>query len=166
MSAPVAAEVIARRDHRLYTLLCELARKGAVCPVGDTLADAVGAPQTTTYAMLKRLERAGRITISVHQAKGAPGQSNVYRVIGIVGTDWRTGHPERGKSMRPRDEATELERAKTFLRSRGPVVYDRAVVTGGPRGEWFQVDRRICTPEDLIALARQRGFEADAGVRP
>lgn len=162
MSAPVAAEVIARRDHLLYVLLCELARKGAVCPVGDELADAVGAPTTTTYAMLKRLERAGRITVTIHQARGAPGQSNVYRVIGIVGTSWRTGHPERGKSMRRRAEATELERAKTFLRSRGPVVYDRAVVTGGPRGERFQVDRRICTPDEVIALARHRGFESGA----
>ncbi len=158
MSAAASPDVIARREEALYALLCETARKGEVCPIGDDLAHAVEAPTTTTYALLKRLERAGRITITVHHARGAPGTSNVYRVIGIVATGETTGHPVRGKSMRRPGEATELDRAKTFLRARGPVVYDRAVVTGGPRDRLIQVDRIVCSPDEVIALARQKGF--------
>lgn len=158
MSAPASPEIIAKREEALYALLCETARKGAVCPIGDDLAHAVEAPTTTTYALLKRLERAGRITITVHHARGAPGTSNVYRVIGIVATGETTGHPVRGKSMRRPGEATELDRAKTFLRSRGPVVYDRSVVTGGPRGRLIQVDGKVFTPDEVIGLARRRGY--------
>lgn len=153
MSAAASPEIIARREEALYALLCETARKGAVCPIGDELAHAVGAPTTTTYALLKRLERAGLISITVHHARGAPGTSNVYRVIRIVATGETTGHPVRGKSMRQAGEATELDRAKTFLRSRGPVVYDRSVVTGGPRDLLIQVDRHVFTPDEVIALA-------------
>lgn len=160
MSAPASPEVVARREEALYALLCETARKGEVCPIGDELADAVGAPTTTAYALLKRLERAGLITIAVHHGGAGYGRVNVYRVIGIVATGQRTGHPVRGKPMRQAGEATELDRAKTFLRSRGPVVYDRSVVTGGPRDRLIQVDGKVFTPDEVIGLARRRGYGA------
>lgn len=160
MSAPLPASVIARRTEALYELLCDVARKGEVCPIGADLADAVGAPQTTTYALLKRLEQAGRITITIHHRRVASNTSNVYRVIGIVATGQRTAHPARGQSMHRAGEPTELDRAKTFLRSRGPVVYDRSVVVGGPRDQLIQVDRKVFTPDEVIGLARQRGFVA------
>lgn len=163
MSAPASPEIIAAREEALYALLCETARKGEVCPIGDDLAHAVGAPTTTTWALLKRLERAGRIAVTVHHRGAGSGRVNVYRVVGIVATGQRTGHPARGKSMREAGAATELDRAKTFLRARGPVVYDRAVVTGGPRDRLIQVDRRVCSPDEVIALAVVKGFQREAG---
>jgi len=164
MSAPASPEIMARRDEALYALLCETARKGEVCPIGNDLARAVDAPESSANALLKRLERQGLITVKVHYASVGGGRVNVYRVIGIVATGQRTGHPERGKLMqRPVDHATELDRAKTFLRARGPVVYDRAVVTGGPRDRLIQVDRRVCSPDEVIALAVVKGFQREAG---
>lgn len=164
MSAPASPELVARRQQALYALLCDVARRGAVCPVGDDLADAIGAPATTAGRLLRALERKGLITVTLHQARSGPATSNHYRVIGIVATGEHTAHPVRGRPMRGAGEASELERAKTFLRSRGPIVYNASVVQGGARDRLIRVDRRVCTPDEVIALAVAKGFRSGGGV--
>lgn len=165
-----------RRRKTLYGLLSDLAARGAVCPVGEALAAAVGCPFGSVIEVLGQLVRDGLIESTTHRRHLAGSrQVTVFRVIRIVATGHVTGTPSRHADMNPPAPPRQLEQAKTFLRRKGPIVYDNNVVTGGPPGRLIRVDHQVCTPAEVIALAERMGFgggslcsraRASTGSRP
>ena len=152
---------------KLYGVLSAVAAEGKPCPPTWNLAAAVGCGDGSVGYLLQKLAGQGRIVVQTKHEPAGMGKVNTFRLVEIVATRQRTVAPVkramhggagslRSTGMSAADD--RLERAKDFLRSKGPVVFDNSVVAGGPKGLAIRVDGHLYSPAEVIALAVARGF--------
>ncbi|MCX7362450.1 MAG: hypothetical protein NTV97_11385 [Alphaproteobacteria bacterium] len=142
---------------QLLEHLAGLAEFGLACPTAEVLALTLRCNASSIAGLFRKLIDRGQVLVEMKRRPVGQGRSNYFRRVTIVATGRRTA-AAMPRAVEPDAEAQRLERAITFLRSRGPTVYvDGPVV---------HVDRRMMPAQEVIRLAVRQGFESCAPETP
>lgn len=153
--------VTEKGKERVYELLANTARAGAVCPTYEQMSDALNMAEHWVIKSFKMLESEKRIIVTPVRLNGNPmhssdGIGSVGKVVELPKDRLKTRIPTRQVILEKRGDPKEVyELAKTFLR-RQYVVFDAKIVDRGAGGVY--VDNKLMTALDMIALARAKGF--------
>jgi hypothetical protein len=134
-------------------LLRRAAEWGQACPGNPVLAQAAHCTKATVGRAMRKLHRAGKITI---ERRALPGQLPDRRVRFADGavTGWTAGADARGGI----DYA--VQDAERALRRQGMVVFDVAVHTGRGWGIAWSIDGKMVGRGELVAIADARTARA------
>lgn len=105
------------------------------------------------YDEIEKLKDGGYSAVDAALSLGI-AEATLRRYVSHKGWRW----PVKARRAKPDECIKELEfqDAKKFLQRRGYVVYAAAV--NGHRGDMVKVDVRAMTKDEVILLARDRGF--------
>jgi hypothetical protein len=151
---------------KLFDVLLDLATRSLPCPVTSALASLVGCSDGSIPGLLRKLVGDEKIRVRVENHPAGMGNVNRFRVVEIVGTALSTAmRPAGARNRLPsvQKSDSDLDRAKNFIRSRGPTVcaayvYDNRTTPRGPHDTLICVDGEAFTPDQVMAFAEKLGM--------